>query len=61
VVRRSGTGLPLEVIDRDGNGQEVGSGSVARALGRIDRAAVAARPQLFAYQFTYELLSDQAT
>jgi SAM-dependent methyltransferase len=61
VVRRSGTGLPLEVIDRGGNGQEVGSGSVARVLGRIDRAAVAARPQLFAYQFTYELVPDQPT
>jgi SAM-dependent methyltransferase len=56
VVRRSGTGLPFEVVDRGGNGQEAGSGSVARALSRIDRAAVAARPQLFAYQFLYELV-----
>ena len=61
VVRRSSTGLPLEVIDRGGNGKEAGSGSVARAIGRIDRAAVAARPQLFAYQFTYELVPDQPT
>jgi glycosyltransferase involved in cell wall biosynthesis len=56
VVRRSGTGLPFEVVDRGGNGHEAGSGSVARALSRIDRAAVAARPQLFAYQFLYELV-----
>jgi glycosyltransferase involved in cell wall biosynthesis len=56
VARRSGTGLPFEVVDRGGNGQEAGTGSVARALSRIDRAAVAARPQLFAYQFLYELV-----
>jgi glycosyltransferase involved in cell wall biosynthesis len=61
VVRRSGTGLPFEVVDRGGNGQEAGSGSVARALSRIDRAAVAARPQLFAYQFLYELVPAEAT
>jgi SAM-dependent methyltransferase len=61
VVRRSGTGLPLEVIDRGGDGQEAGSGSVVRAIGRIDRAAVAARPQLFAYQFAYELVPDGPT
>jgi 2-polyprenyl-3-methyl-5-hydroxy-6-metoxy-1,4-benzoquinol methylase len=56
VVRRGGTGLPLEVIDRGGHGKELGPRSATRALSRIDRAAVAARPQLFAYQFTYELV-----
>ena len=56
VVRRSGTGLPLEVIDRGGNSQEAGSGSTAGMLSRVDRAAVAVRPQLFAYQFIYELV-----
>jgi glycosyltransferase involved in cell wall biosynthesis len=56
VVRRSGTGAPLEVIDRGSNGQHAGSGSVARILSHIDRATVAARPQLFAYQFIYELV-----
>jgi glycosyltransferase involved in cell wall biosynthesis len=61
VVRRSGTGLPLEVIDRGGNGQRAGSGSAARALARIDRAAVAVRPQFFAYQFVYEVVPDQLT
>jgi glycosyltransferase involved in cell wall biosynthesis len=59
VLRRRGTGLPLEVIDRGGNGQEAGSGSAARALARIDRTAVALRPQLFAYQLIYELRPDQ--
>jgi SAM-dependent methyltransferase len=59
VVRRGGTGLPLEVVDRGGNSQHAGSGSAARALARLDRAAVAARPQLFAYQFIYELVPDQ--
>jgi glycosyltransferase involved in cell wall biosynthesis len=59
VIRRSGTGLPVEVVDRGGNGQHAGSGSTARMLSRIDRAAVAARPQLFAYQFIYELAPTQ--
>jgi SAM-dependent methyltransferase len=58
VVRRSGTALPLEVIDRGGNGQVGGSGSAARALTRLDGAAVAVRPQLFAYQFIYELVPE---
>ena len=48
--------LPLEVIDRGANGQQAGSGSAARILSHIDRATVAARPQLFAYQFIYELV-----
>jgi SAM-dependent methyltransferase len=61
VVHRSGTGLPLEVVDRGGNGQRIGSGTVARALTRIDRAAVAVRPQLFAYQFVYELVPARDT
>jgi hypothetical protein len=56
VVRRNGTGLPFEVIDRGGNGQEAGSGPVARTLSRADRVAAAVRPQLFAYQFIYELV-----
>jgi hypothetical protein len=43
------------VIDRGSNGQRAGSGSAARILSRVDRATVAARPQLFAYQFIYEL------
>ncbi|MDQ1447748.1 MAG: hypothetical protein QOC79_719 [Actinomycetota bacterium] len=59
VVRRTGTGLPLEVVDRGGHGQHAGSGRAARALSRIDRVSVAARPQLFAYQLVYELVPAQ--
>jgi 2-polyprenyl-3-methyl-5-hydroxy-6-metoxy-1,4-benzoquinol methylase len=61
VVHRSGTGLPLEVLDRGANGRGPGSGSAAQALARLDRAAVALRPQLFAYQFVYELVPDPAS
>jgi glycosyltransferase involved in cell wall biosynthesis len=59
VVRRTGTGLPLEVVDRGGHGQQAGSGPAARALSRIELAVVAARPQLFAYQLVYELALTQ--
>jgi glycosyltransferase involved in cell wall biosynthesis len=55
VVRRAGTGLPVEVVDRGGGGQQAGVGRTARVFSRIDRATVAARPQLFAYQLLYEL------
>ena len=58
IVRRSATGLPLEVADRGGQGQDPGSGSAARALSALDRAAVAARPQLFGYQLLYELVPE---
>jgi glycosyltransferase involved in cell wall biosynthesis len=60
VVRRDGTGLPLEVVNRGAGDVEIGSGSMARALSTIDRASVAVRPQLFAYQFIYELLPAPA-
>jgi glycosyltransferase involved in cell wall biosynthesis len=55
IVRRTGTGLPLEVVDRGGQGREVASSRTAEILSRLDRATVAARPQLFAYQLIYEL------
>ena len=54
-VRRTGTGLPLEIVDRGGRDQHAGSGRAARALARFDRATVALRPELFAYQLVYEL------
>jgi glycosyltransferase involved in cell wall biosynthesis/SAM-dependent methyltransferase len=60
VARRESTGLPIEVVDRGGNGQAAASSPAARALHRIDRAAVAVRPQLFAYQFVYELVPADA-
>ncbi|MGZ8735368.1 MAG: hypothetical protein ACXW1M_09295, partial [Acidimicrobiia bacterium] len=55
IVRRTGTGLPVEVVDRGGGDRRTGSGRAARALAWVDRAAVAARPELFAYQLVYEL------
>ena len=54
-VRRTGTGLPLEIVDRGGHGQHAGSGRAAHALARFDHATVALRPELFAYQLVYEL------
>ena len=53
-TRRSATGLPLEVVDRGGEHAAQGSGA-RRAVARLDRAAVRLRPQIFAYQFLYEL------
>ncbi len=55
VARRDATGLPIEVVDRGGDGSDVDSSALGRLLARIDRAAVVLRPQLFGYQFLYEL------
>jgi len=60
IVRRDATGLPIEVAERGGHGQDVTATGLSRALTRIDRAAVSARPQLFGYQFLFELRSDPA-
>jgi glycosyltransferase involved in cell wall biosynthesis len=52
-VRRVGaTGLPFDVADRGGKGSVSAKLKPIRA---IDRALVKLRPQLFAYQFLYEL------
>ena len=52
-VRRIGaTGLPFDVADRGGKGSVSAKLKPIRA---IDRALVKIRPQLFAYQFLYEL------
>jgi len=52
-VRRVGaTGLPFDVADRGGSGSVSAKLKPIRA---IDRALVKLRPQLFAYQFLYEL------
>jgi 2-polyprenyl-3-methyl-5-hydroxy-6-metoxy-1,4-benzoquinol methylase len=52
-VRRVGaTGLPFDVADRGGSGSVSAKLKPIRA---IDRALVRLRPQLFAYQFLYEL------
>jgi 2-polyprenyl-3-methyl-5-hydroxy-6-metoxy-1,4-benzoquinol methylase len=44
VTRLEATGLPVEVLMR-------GGGRLARAMRRLDRLAVGARPTLFGYQF----------
>lgn len=54
VLRHDTTGLPLEVTER-GGAPDAATGGLAGALQSIDKAAVALRPQLFAYQFLYEL------
>ena len=59
MVRRDGTGLPVDVADRGaGEVGEVSAGRLASMLTRVDRAATAARPQLFAYQFLYQVVPD---
>ncbi len=56
VERRGTTGLPLEALERgsadSGPGRGTGAGGLVAAL---DRALRALRPQLFAYQFLYDL------
>jgi 2-polyprenyl-3-methyl-5-hydroxy-6-metoxy-1,4-benzoquinol methylase len=47
IVRSETTGLPLEVLARDG-------GAAIRALHAADRVAVSAYPTLFGYQFVYQ-------
>ncbi len=60
ISRTESIGLPLGVVER--GGAEAGStagtkppGGLRALAGRVDRGAVALRPQLFAYQFLYEL------
>jgi SAM-dependent methyltransferase len=52
VARVDATGLPFDIVDRGGEGQ---SASIRAAVGRLDRAGVAAWPTLFGYQFLFEL------
>jgi glycosyltransferase involved in cell wall biosynthesis len=53
VARRLSTGLPLEVVERGGAGGD--SSRFGATLAKLDRTAARVRPQLFAYQFLYEL------
>ncbi len=54
-VRRSESiGLPLGVADRGGS-DEKASSRLRPLLARVDRGATALRPQLFAYQFLFDL------
>ncbi|MGB3412320.1 MAG: bifunctional glycosyltransferase/class I SAM-dependent methyltransferase [Microthrixaceae bacterium] len=56
VVQSDATGLPLEVSGRGGSsGTAPTSGRLGKLVARVDRALVTIRPQLFAYQFLYEL------
>ena len=52
IKRVGATGLPFDVADRGGSGKVSNKLKPIRA---IDRLLVKARPQLFAYQFLYEL------
>jgi glycosyltransferase involved in cell wall biosynthesis len=53
VLRREATGLPFDVAKR-GSGDDAESAKVG-VLGTIDKLSVSLRPQLFGYQFLYEL------
>ncbi len=53
MVRRDATGLPFDVAKR-GSGDDGESAKVG-LLGTIDALTVKLRPQLFGYQFLYEL------
>lgn len=62
IVRADGTGLPVDVVERgaaDGADDPAedrdGGHGAAGLVSRLDRGMVALRPQLFAYQFLYEL------
>jgi len=61
ILRREATGLPLEVAERGGHGQELQGKGFSRLVNQIDRAAVAARPQLFGYQFLFELRANASS
>jgi len=60
VLRSEAVGLPLEVVDRGvSETDRKGHGAALRTVSaRVDRVAVLVRPQLFAYQFLYELAPD---
>lgn len=52
VTRVVPTGLPLDIVDRGGEGQASGA---RRVVSVIDRTGVAIAPTLFGYQFLFEL------
>lgn len=58
VKRRHYIGLPLEVLDR-GTAKGDTEGKAGRFVKILDKIALDIRPTLFAYQFVYELESDQ--
>ena len=54
IRRQESIGLPLEVADRGATSPSSGGGGRS-LVSKADRALVGLRPQLFAYQFIYEL------
>lgn len=54
----SATGLPLEVVDRGGDGPGVARSPLVRLIRRIDRAGLRLLPNLFSYQYLFALRPD---
>jgi methionine biosynthesis protein MetW len=59
IDRRGTTGLPIEVVDR--GAEDAGGSGARRAVAAADRALRMLRPQLFAYQFLYDVRPDPRT
>ena len=57
--RRSATGLPLEILDRDDQ-TGVTRSAIGKTVSLVDRAARATWPSLFAYQYVAVLSRDPA-
>jgi 2-polyprenyl-3-methyl-5-hydroxy-6-metoxy-1,4-benzoquinol methylase len=55
VRRREAVGLPLEIADRGGDGAAVTDGGLGRVARAVDRLGLSMAPNLFAYQFLFEL------
>lgn len=55
VRRREAIGLPLEVIDRGGGKRQASQRTLGRVVNRVDRVSVGVAPNLFAFQYLYEL------
>jgi 2-polyprenyl-3-methyl-5-hydroxy-6-metoxy-1,4-benzoquinol methylase len=56
IARRDATGLPLEVADRGADHEPAAVSGKLGFVRAIDAALVRIRPQLFGYQFLYELV-----
>ncbi|MCB1040399.1 MAG: methyltransferase domain-containing protein [Acidimicrobiales bacterium] len=55
VRRVEATGIPLGVVERGAAPDAAAPGTARTVLGKVSRAATVVRPQLFGYQFIYEL------
>jgi len=55
VRRQEVVGLPLEIADRGGDGAAVADGPLGRVARAVDRLGLSMAPNLFAYQFLFEL------